>query len=663
MVTGLSINIKQNSQSVTNNTSNVTIECSITWNGGSYNALGTAKATMVVNGTTYTLSGSDANFNEGRVSSGTEVFWTKTLTIQHTSDGKGAVSVSLTYDTKTDGAPFSASASKTLTTIPRASTIGASDANVGAVSTISVARKSTAYTHTIQYAFGSLSGFLKADGSLSTSAVKLTATSIPFTIPADFYAQIPNAASGACKLTCKTYSGSTQIGDAQTATFTVTAKKSTCKPSVSGTVVDSNEATLALTGDSSKLVRYMSDALCTITAAAKNSATLVSKTIGGVSVTGDTRTITGIDAASVVFGATDSRGYSNSATVPVSLIPYVLLTGVLTAGRTDPTSGKATLSVKGNYYNGSFGTQENSLTVRYKVGSGDYVSIEPVLDGNAYTATASLTGLDYQSSHKITVQITDALETVTKTVTIGKGIPVFDWGEEDFTFHVPVAVPDPVNDTDAVNKAYAVNRAGDTMTGALRVPKKLILTGDTSYFPRVQFVDSSLTTPEVKGEVLCDTGNQRVYFRNYTSDHKYYENFRLPVPGENREDNGQYNILTNRDLVTIAQGGTGGATAAAARSNLGTTAVAIQSGSVEGNSSKTFTFSNSVKAVLVTAILNSYCATGLWTSGNSGKTNRFYHMGADGETWDTTVTISGKTVTVTRAGATTLTYIVIAITA
>ena len=45
-----------------------------------------------------------------------------------------------------------------LTTIPRASTISATDANVEATSAITVVKKTSSYTHSIQYQFGGLSG-------------------------------------------------------------------------------------------------------------------------------------------------------------------------------------------------------------------------------------------------------------------------------------------------------------------------------------------------------------------------------------------------------------------------------------------------------------------------------------------------------------------------
>jgi hypothetical protein len=54
------------------------------------------------------------------------------------------------------------------------------------------------------------------------------------------------------------------------------------------------------------------------------------------------------------------------------------------------------------------------------------------------------------------VRAVDRLQTVTKSVTVGKGIPVFDWGEGDFAFHVPVTLAGlPQKDQEAVCKTYA----------------------------------------------------------------------------------------------------------------------------------------------------------------------------------------------------------------
>ena len=366
------------------------------------------------------------------------------FTVTHDADGSKTITVSVSiqgYTATGNGANgFSVSGSYTvvLPQIPRASTIGATDANIGSKSVIAVSRKSTAYTHSIQYKFGNLSGYVTASGGISQTEVKTTATSIAFAIPATFYDQIPNAKSANCTLTCRTYSGTTQIGDAQTDSFTVTAAEDLCAPQVSGTVEDTNALTISLTGNKSKLVRYASNALCTIAATARNSAAIKSKKINGQTVSGNTLEIEKASTSSVGFSATDSRGYTTTEYVAVNLIPYIPLTCVASGRRTNPTDGNAVISVRGNYFNNTFGAADNTLKVEYCIDGGDWVEVATATSGNSYTATANISGLDYTKSFAFTVRSTDKIGSVVQTVIIGKGIPVFDWGENDFTFHVPV---------------------------------------------------------------------------------------------------------------------------------------------------------------------------------------------------------------------------------
>lgn len=374
--------------------------------------------------------------------------------IAHNTDGSKSVTVELAgnrftgfrfYTTSGSGGSgwyVAGSKTVTLTAIPRASTIGATDANIGATSMIAVSRKSSRYSHSIAYKFGTLSGYITASGGVSTTESKFTKTSIAFTVPTSFYAKIPNAKAGTCTLTIKTYSGTTQIGAAQTCTFTATAAESNCKPTVSGTVVDSNDTTKALTGNASKLVRYYSTALCTITATAKNSATISRKTIGGVSVSGTTRSIPNVESGRVAFSAKDSRGYSASTTVNATVVPYVKLTNNSSGARTDSTSGNAILTIKGNYYNGSFGAVNNTLEVKYRIGSGGYVAVSPTINGNTYSASVPLSGLDYMHAYTVDIVATDKLASISKRIIIGKGIPVFDWGESGMAIHVPLTVDD-----------------------------------------------------------------------------------------------------------------------------------------------------------------------------------------------------------------------------
>lgn len=388
--------------------------------------------------------------------------WTK-ANIAH--DPEGARNITLELEMRgyglDDYLSLRVAATKTvsLTNIPRASKVTATDANIGAVSTVSVLRRVPAYTHSIAFRFGDLSGYLSADGSVSAAEVKLTGTNIPFLLPESFYHQIPASSTGECRLTVKTYSGNQQIGDPQSTNFTVTAAKSLCQPQVWGSVEDVNAQTIALTGNANILVRYVSNALCRIGATARNGATIVSRQIAGQKTETDERLLAAVETGNISFHCTDSRGYSSSVDVEKTLVPYIHLTANITARRTDPTSGKAVLELTGNWFNGRFGAEENNLSAAYTVNGGAPVSIHLTVDGNTYKASVNLSGLDYLRSHSIRVTVSDRLQTVDKSATVGKGIPVFDWDEDDFQFHVPVSlagnkltdVGDPVNGKDGVN--------------------------------------------------------------------------------------------------------------------------------------------------------------------------------------------------------------------
>lgn len=382
--------------------------------------------------------GIDAYYNH------TYTLLTGSTAVKHNADGSLIMAIVATI-VEPDGnnryAPPEMTIADTmaLTVIPMASTIGATDASIGSVSMIVVGQKSAAYTHSIQYRFGSRLGYVTADGGVSASEVKFSTTSIPFKVPTDFYTQIPNAESGVCELICRTYSGDTQVGENQLATFVATAARALCAPVVSGTVTDANDTTFALTGDRNKLIRYKSAALCTISAAAKNSASIVQKSIAGTVVSGDTLTIPEIENSSIQFSATDSRGYTTSPDpIMLTMIPYVKLTNNALVNRTDPTSGNAVLILRGDCYTGGFGAVDNVITAKYRVNDGDYIDVPLNPIGNSYSAEIALSDLEYKSKHTVDVVVSDLLSEVEKTVPVKRGIPVFDWGENDFAFNVPV---------------------------------------------------------------------------------------------------------------------------------------------------------------------------------------------------------------------------------
>lgn len=354
--------------------------------------------------------------------------------IMHNSDGTGTLVISGSFHTPSayiSGGTVEGTIQ--LPAIARESTVWASAANIEESTVISVNRKNPDFTHSIRYEFGTLWGYIGADWQPTPLQVKLWDTNISFTIPREFYGQIPNAASGSCTLYINTYLGDVQIGQQQSCSFTVTAAANQCAPTLSGKVEDCDEVIIQSTGNANSLVRYLSNALCTMTASAKNGASIVKRRIGGVEVESDSRVIENIETDTVEFYVEDSRGYSNTVTVRADMIPYVWVTCNPVAKRTDPTSGNAQLTITGNYYPGSFGARENTLTIFCSV-NGQQMQLTPTINAqdNTYTAQLFLSGLDYQSAHAITVYAMDQMLYLTKPLILGKGTPVFDWSEHDF---------------------------------------------------------------------------------------------------------------------------------------------------------------------------------------------------------------------------------------
>lgn len=492
----VALTLAEESTDVAGNTSKVTY--TLTLSASSYSfAQYRVGASIAFDGTTIATR-DRASTEQLSLSAGQSVtLLSGSCEVAHTTDGSKTVSVQYGIDmvqaSYTPGT-LTGTGAMALTTIASASTVTATSGYIGEAIVISVDKKNSNFKHSIAYKFGSQQGYIKSSGATATSESIFNGTTISFVIPESWYDEIPDAKTGSCALTLTTYSGGDQIGEQATAKFTVRTDSGVCAPSVSGSVADINDDTIALTGDSSVLVRYFSTARCKITASAKNGASISSKTINGTSVDGSTLDIDGIDTESISFKTTDSRGYSSTKKVTCGFVPYIKLTNNSTCQRDDPTSGNATIQVAGKYFDGSFGAVDNSLTVTYQVDGGNWTAISGVqIADGAYSAAVAISGLDYQSSHTVKVRAKDALRQVTKTITVNKGIPIFDWGESDFRFNVPVFLGDGVYALGSGESNLRVWAGSVTMTPATAGdPVSASVTFDSGLFTSAPFV---LVTP------------------------------------------------------------------------------------------------------------------------------------------------------------------------
>lgn len=137
--------------------------------------------------------------------------------------------------------------------------------------------------------------------------------------------------------------------------------------------------------------------------------------------------------------------------------------------------------------------------------------------------------------------------------------------------------------------------SGGTLTGGLTT-SYLYVKGGT-YFHTISGETVAIrfsrdaTTSNIMTRITT-SHNGQFAVREYPTDNtdqtdSRSEIYRLPSATTGRTTEGQYSILTSKDLVTIAQGGTGASTAAAARTNLGITpanigALALSGGTITG---------------------------------------------------------------------------------
>lgn len=317
--------------------------------------------------------------------------------------------------------------------------------------------------------------------------ISKTGTSYTFQLTTAEKETLMAACQGSNSVTVKFYiktviGGNTLLSDPLARTFSI----SDANPIITASVVDTNATTVALTGDSSKLIKYFSNAQATMSAEAQKGASIDENLYiirnGDGNGYGTTHTFNNVEINTFYFSAEDDRGNVGTAEVTLPMVDYIKLTCNISDNRPDG-DGDVLVSCVGSFFNGSFGAASNTLTAqcRYKVSGGtfgDWEDMTVAPSGNSYYASAHLTGLDYQQTYVFETKVSDALDEVSDTGSAIKSVPMFHWGEDDFAFEVPVAFNAGVGKID-----------GDlTITGDLR------LKGNGNFGNTIYFGDSNYVT-------------------------------------------------------------------------------------------------------------------------------------------------------------------------
>lgn len=226
------------------------------------------------------------------------------------------------------------------------------------------------------------------------------------------------------------------------------------EPIVSIDIRDNNPDTVALTGNSSRLVSGYSTAYFTITAEGRKEATITEYycAVNRNDVVEERQgSFLNVNTTRFDYGVTDSRGYVYSDVVIPEYVEYFNISCFQDAKieLLGETSAQITFDLEGYFFNESFGNVHNELILeaRYKEDYGEYGNWIPLLEAgtpvfnedSSYTFTTSIVVPSYASGYTVQCRARDKLsESITSEYKL-KLTPVFDWSESDFKFNVPVS--------------------------------------------------------------------------------------------------------------------------------------------------------------------------------------------------------------------------------
>lgn len=369
------------------------------------------------------------------------------FTVKHNQDGTKKITLEGYWNTGRSGSQYipeelTISQIINLPTIPRASSISCTTADIGQTAIIVISKANPSYTHTISYNFYGLTG---------TIETKTSNTTISWNIPENFYSKIPTSISGKGTLTCITYSGNTKLGE-KTIDFFVNVNKELAKPTITiDSWEDVNPITLALTGNNQTIIQNASNVKIGFYAHGNKYASIKKVEINGITLTQPINllqlnhfTINKFPGNAITATITDSRNITTNAPVryldPISYIP---LTFNYSLKRKSLTGDVISIEFEGDYFNGNFGAENNSLTITWSYSetqNGEYIeggTIEPViLENNRYSNGNSPIELgnifDYHKQYYFKLQISDKITTLNYENSVLKSTTVFDWGEDFF---------------------------------------------------------------------------------------------------------------------------------------------------------------------------------------------------------------------------------------
>lgn len=439
--TGYSLRVEWaiQSQSVADNTSRLAVTAYLVSGGSSYRIESnySKEMTMTIDGVSYSGTISNASLGGGE----SRAIMSQTVTIRHNADGSRSVPISfgLRLNATLSGtsfvwvyAPASGTATAKLDSIPRSSnvTLSASTIEMGKALTITIARASSSFTHTLLYGwYGEY---------LQVFAAKV-GTSYTWTVPLSFANNIPDATSGWGTIRVETYNGSTMVGYTDV-TFTATVPASV-KPTCSIQVLDATD----IKDRYGNLVKSLSKLYVktTATPAYNSPITAYRVTANGTQYTTAEITTEEIKAAgttTVSASVVDKRGRT-SATASASFPVLDYSAPKVTALAVHRCAEDGTEDENGDYIKATFSAEVTPLnnkntatyTLQYKKSTADsWTTVNLTAFANTYAVTnhGHVFSADSNASYDVIVTAKDNHGSGSRATSASTAFTLMNWNAD-----------------------------------------------------------------------------------------------------------------------------------------------------------------------------------------------------------------------------------------
>lgn len=351
-------------------------------------------------------------------------------------------------------------------TIPRSASVTGTSSEIGAKTTITIARLTTNFKYNLRYSIKDDAGTEHTD----TIATGINQDSYEWTVPEIFYQYWTKGAKKFCTIYCDTYNGNSLIGTKST-NIQILINTNT-KPDITNyNFRDMNSKTVALTDDNGKMVQGYSVGHLSFTATL-NYYSKVDRVVDGDGNPVDYEIVSNTEQKQVISIEKDYTDFSvihqiwvwdgrgvvgriglrtqNMATFPPAVktivyarVDYIPLTLSMTAKRPSATTGEIAVAFSGNYFNADFGAVTNTLELSWKyrqkdattwTDGGTFVKdTDYEITGNTFASKGNVSLgniFDYRNIYEIAIYYKDKLVDTYTTKTVTRGLPIFWWNKD-----------------------------------------------------------------------------------------------------------------------------------------------------------------------------------------------------------------------------------------